>query len=134
VLILLILCKKPNTLIYSVLLLLLLLLSSLLFLLQLSFNSVAVVLTLVQTKEIRINIHQQNNTKTQYKQYKTQYIQVHILPKHSYNCQNTPHTPSPTNYITISNNRSTRYTPNESHYNQIPSVQGHPNVCGTLGW
>jgi len=38
-----------------------------------------VVHTLVQ---IRINIHKGNNTKTQYKQYKTQQIQVHILPKH----------------------------------------------------
>jgi hypothetical protein len=41
-------------------------------LLQLSFHSVAVVLALVQTKQIRINIHKRNNTKTQYKQYKTQ--------------------------------------------------------------
>ena len=40
----------------------------------------AVVLTLVQTKQIRINIHKQNNKKTQYKEYKTQQIQVHILP------------------------------------------------------
>jgi len=48
----------------------------------LSFHSVAVVLTLVQTKQIRINIHKRNNTKTQYKQYKTQYIQAYILPKH----------------------------------------------------
>ena len=31
----------------------------------------AVVLTLVQTKQIRMNIHEQNNTKPQYKQYKT---------------------------------------------------------------
>ena len=29
----------------------------------------AVVLTLAQTKQIRINIHKLNNTKTQYKQY-----------------------------------------------------------------
>jgi hypothetical protein len=35
-------------------------------------HSVAVVLTLVQTKQIRINIHKRKNTKTQYKQYKTQ--------------------------------------------------------------
>jgi len=41
--------------------------------------SVAAVYTLVQ---IRINIHKRNNTKTQYEQYKTQQIQVHILPKH----------------------------------------------------
>jgi hypothetical protein len=38
----------------------------------LTFHSVAVVLTLVQTNQIRINIHKRNNTKTQYKQYKTQ--------------------------------------------------------------
>jgi hypothetical protein len=41
-------------------------------LLQLSFHPVAVALTPVQTKPIRINIHKRNNTKTQYKQYKTQ--------------------------------------------------------------
>jgi hypothetical protein len=44
----------------------------LLLLLRLSFYSVAVVLTLVETKQIRINIHKRNSTKTQYKQYKTQ--------------------------------------------------------------
>jgi hypothetical protein len=32
----------------------------------------ALVLTAVQIKQIRINIHKQNNTKTQYKPYKTQ--------------------------------------------------------------
>jgi hypothetical protein len=37
----------------------------LLLLLQLSFHSLAVVLTLVQTKQIRINIHKRNITKTQ---------------------------------------------------------------------
>jgi hypothetical protein len=31
----------------------------------------SVVLTLVHTKQIRINIHKRNNTKTQYQQYKT---------------------------------------------------------------
>ena len=54
------------------------------YLLQLSFHSVAVVLTLVQTKQIRINIYKRNNTKTQYKQYKTQKIQDNVakcLPK-----------------------------------------------------
>ena len=50
----------------------------------------AVVHTPVQIKQIRINTHKRNNTKTQYKQYETQYIQVHILPKHSHNCQNNP--------------------------------------------
>jgi len=62
----------------------------LIYLLQLSCHSVAVVLTLVQTKQIRINILKRNNTKTQYKQHKTQWIQVHILPKHPQNCQYTP--------------------------------------------
>ena len=60
------------------------------YLLQLSCHSVAVVSTIVQTKQIRINIHKRNNTKTQYKQHKTQQIPVHILPKHPHNCQNTP--------------------------------------------
>ena len=41
----------------------------------------AVVLTLVQTKQIRIYINL-TVPKTQYKQYKTQLIQVYILPKH----------------------------------------------------
>jgi len=41
-------------------------------LLQLSCHSVAAVLTLVQTKQLRINTHKRNNTKTQYQQYKTQ--------------------------------------------------------------
>ena len=49
------------------------------YLLQLSFHSVAVVLTLVQTKQIGINIHKRNNTKTQYKQYETQYIQISVF-------------------------------------------------------
>ena len=40
------------------------------YLLQLSCHLMAVVLTLVQTKQIRINIHNRNNTKTQYRQYK----------------------------------------------------------------
>ena len=46
----------------------------LLLLLKLSFHSVAVVLTLVQTKQIRIKIHKRNNTKTEFKEYKAQKI------------------------------------------------------------
>ena len=42
----------------------------------------AAVITLVQTKQIRTNIHKLNNTKTQHKQSKTQSIEVHVLPKH----------------------------------------------------
>jgi len=33
---------------------------------------------------IYIYIYKRNNTETHYKQYKTQLIQVHILPKHSH--------------------------------------------------
>jgi len=43
------------------------------YLLQFSCHSLPAVLTPVQTKQIRINIHKRNNTKTQYKQYKTLY-------------------------------------------------------------
>jgi len=39
--------------------------------LRLSCHSVAVVLNLEQTKQIGVNKHKGNNTKTQYKQYKT---------------------------------------------------------------
>jgi len=42
------------------------------YLLQLRFHLVAVVLTLVQAKQIIINIHKRNSKKTQYKKYKTQ--------------------------------------------------------------
>jgi hypothetical protein len=77
----------------------------LLLLLQFSCHSVAVVLTLVQTKQITINTHKRNNKKTQYKQYKTQSIPVHILPQRPHNCQNThtlqnPHIHTATHYKT----------------------------------
>jgi hypothetical protein len=45
----------------------------------LSCHSVAVVLTLVQTKQIRINVHKRSIQKTQYKQYKdTLNTSIHI--------------------------------------------------------
>jgi hypothetical protein len=44
-------------------------------LLQLSCHSVALVLTIVHTKQIRINIRKRNNAKTQYNHTKTQYKQ-----------------------------------------------------------
>jgi hypothetical protein len=47
--------------------------------LQLSCHSLAAVLTPVQSKQVRINIHKRNSTQIQCKQYKTQ---VHTLPKH----------------------------------------------------
>jgi hypothetical protein len=84
----------------------------LLLLLQLSLHSVAVVLTQLQAKQIIINIHKRNNTKTQYKQCKTQFIQVHVL-QHTTPLSKHPHIHSPTHYKTSSNNHSTRYTPNE---------------------
>ena len=46
-------------------------------------HSLAVFITLVQTKQIKIIIHKRNNTKTQHKQYKTQQTQVHILTKYT---------------------------------------------------
>jgi hypothetical protein len=45
---------------------------------------VAVVLTLVQTKQIRIYIHKQNNTKTQYKPYNTVNTSAHITKTPTY--------------------------------------------------
>ena len=42
----------------------------------------AVVLSLVQTKQIIINIHKRDNTKTES-------IQVHTLPNHLHKCHNT---------------------------------------------
>jgi hypothetical protein len=56
---------------------------------QLSFHSVAVVLTLVQTKEIRIYIHKQNNTKhstnnTKHSKYKYTYYQWLNLESRNY--------------------------------------------------
>jgi hypothetical protein len=49
-------------------------------LLQIRCHSVAVVLTLVQTKQMRINTHKRNNTKTQYEKYQNT---VRTIPKHS---------------------------------------------------
>jgi len=57
------------------------------YLLQFSCHSVAAVLTLEQTKQIRINIHKRNNTKAQYKQYKnTVNTSTHTTktPSHTY--------------------------------------------------
>ena len=67
---------------------------------QLSFHSVAVVLTLVQTKQMRINIHKRNNTKTQYNntkhsQYKYTYYQNSLtIVKNTHTLQN-PHITKP---------------------------------------
>ena len=75
----------------------------------------AVVLTLVQTKQIRINIHKRNNTKkTQYKQYRTQHIQAHILLK-------LPHITKPTH--------SQNHTPH--NMSKQPQYKIHPNEIVT---
>ena len=78
---------------------------------------------------MRINEHKRNytktqykqNTKTQYKQYKTQCIQVHILPEHPHNCQNThtythPHITKPTHTHTdILQNKLKTTTVQDTH-------------------
>ena len=93
----------------------------------------AVVLTLVQIKQIRINIRKRNDTKTPYKQYKTQRIQVHILPKHP-----NIHTPTHYEIDTYTHPHITKqvktttvqdtHQMKKSQYNQVPSVNGHPNA------
>ena len=52
------------------------------------------------------NIHKRNNTKTQYKQYKTQQIEVHILPKHTHThtqLSKHPHITKPVKTTTVQN-------------------------------
>ena len=46
----------------------------------------AVLLTLVQTKQIRINVHKRNNAKNAAQTIQNTVIQAHILPKHPHNC------------------------------------------------
>ena len=79
------------------------------------YHSVAVVLTLVQIKQIRINIHKRNNTKdtvqksTKHSKYKyTCYQNTHTL-------QN-PHIHTPTHYKThtLTHTHTHTYTP--THY------------------
>ena len=97
---------------HNVLLLLLLLL----LLLQLSFHSVEVVLTLVQTKQIRINIHGRNNTK--HSKYKYTYYQnTHTIVKAP------PHTLTHTlkKQVKTATVQITHQV-KESQYNQLPSV------------
>jgi len=72
---------------------------------------VAVVLTPVQTKQIRINIHKRNNTKTQYKQYKTQQIQVRTLPEHN----TIVKTPTRTHTHTLQNPHTYTHTHTHTH-------------------
>ena len=91
-----------------------------------SFHSVAVVLTLVQTKQVRINIHKQNNTKTQYKQNirinihkqnntKTQYKQYKNTVQ---TIQNTVQPKLIRINIHKRNNTKTQYKQYKTQYNQ----------------
>jgi hypothetical protein len=81
----------------------------------LSRHSVAVVLTLVQTK------HKQNNTKNAVKQYKTQYIQVHILAKHTHTHTHTAKQVTTTTVIVKTN--TLQNTPKFSSHNLIKYPQ-----------
>jgi len=94
------------------------------YLLQLRCHSVAVVFTLLQTKQIRISVHKRNNTKTQYKQYKTQQIQLHILPKHPHHCQKT-RTHAHTHILQnkLQKPQCKIQTKWKSQYNPVPSIQ-----------
>ena len=56
------------------------------YLLQLSCHSVAVVLTLVQTNQIRINIHKRNNTKKKHSTNNTKHSKYDYTRAY---CQNT---------------------------------------------
>jgi uncharacterized membrane protein required for colicin V production len=73
------------------------------YLLQLSFHSVAVFLTVVQTKQIRINIHKRNNKKHS-KNKHTYYQNVHTIVKTS------PHTHTHTLQNNIKQQQKKIYT------------------------
>jgi len=109
---------------------------------QLNCHSVAVALTLVQIKQIRINIHKRNNTKKHYKQYKnavntstliiktptnykTQtYTHPHITKStHNHTLQN-PHIHTPTHYKThtYTNPHITKPTYTHTHTLQNPHI------------
>jgi len=76
-----------------------------------SCHWMAVVLTLVQTKQMRMSIHKRNNTKNT-----VQTIQNTVNTS-------THITKTPTHYKTSYNNHSTRHTQmKQSQYNQVPSV------------
>ena len=91
---------------------------------QLSFHSVTVVLTLVQTGQIRINIHQRNNkkkhstTNTKHSKYKYIYYQrTHTL-------QN-PHKHTPTHYKTHTNTLPHITKPTQTHSHTLQNPHKH---------
>ena len=59
----------------------------------------AVVLTLVQAKQIRININKWNNIKTEYKQYKKNSKYKYTYYQNTHTLRN-PHIHTPTHYKT----------------------------------
>jgi hypothetical protein len=95
-------CFHPHITIIGELLLLLLLLLVLLLLLLTAIDfchSVAVVLTVVQTEQIRINIHKRNNTKTVQTIQNTVNTSTHITKTHTHYKTHTytqPHISKPT--------------------------------------
>ena len=70
----------------------------------------AVVLTLVQTKQTRINIHKRDNTENT-----VQIIQVHTLPKH-------PHITKATHTHTYSLQNKVRQPQYKIHPNEIVTI------------
>jgi len=74
---------------------------------------VAAVLTLEQTKEIRINIHKQNNIKLQLQTIQNTVNTSTRITKTPTQVSKHPHIRSPTHYKKRLNNHSTRYTPNK---------------------
>ena len=122
-------CAVPNMAVFCSSLTSLLLLLLLLLFTIIEFSSVAIVLTQVQAKQIRINMHKRNNTKTQCTQQKTQYIQVHILPKHPHNCQSAhtlknPHITKPIHTDTHTLQNQHIHTP--THYKT--QIHTHPHI------
>ena len=87
----------------------------------------AAVLTPVQTKQIRINTHKRNTTKTQYKQYKnTVNTSTHITKTptklktklNSVALVRDPHITKPVQTTTVQDTHQMKW----SQYNQVPSV------------
>jgi len=69
-------------------------------------HSVAAVLTLVKTKQIRINIHKRNNTKTQYKKipnayYRNNHILQNNLKQLQYKLKQTQYKIYPNEIVTM---------------------------------
>jgi len=89
---------------------------------------VAVVLTLIQTKQIRINILKRNNTKNTVQTIQnTANTQVHILPKHPHIKKNhtytQPHITKPTRTHTHTLQNKLKQTEYKIYPNEIVTIQ-----------